>query len=241
MKNVWKLLFSKVPLLIFAISMSSSFFSHLIDYDNPEIYKLGGDQTRIENQAWIEEIKNQFPTFENSIDQLKKVRRWIKDTFVHENNHGATIGKFTVDQLYQSRAWHGCHDIAHIFAATVRSIGYPCVLVETTSITWSGAYVKDPSSAGVSQGHNYAEVFVNNKWILFDPMSPAYLDDYNSHNPVIPPIFDTYKGELFYKDEPDGFYVMAKGKDCLDYGIKSVNDLLLLQKKIAPSCFKPQP
>ena len=233
MKNLRKFLFPKVSLLVFLAGMKASLFSLAIDYDHPEIYKLDGDQTRIENQAMIEEIKNQFPTFENSTSQLKKVRRWIKCTFVHENNHGDTIGKLTVDQLYQSKVWHGCHDIAHIFAATVRSIGYPCILVEATSIAWSKTYAKDPSSAGDSQGHNYAEVFVNHKWILFDPMSPAYLVDYDPYNPVIPSIFDTQKKELFYKDEPDGFYVMVKGKDCWDYGIRSVSDLFLLQKNIA--------
>lgn len=221
-------------ILIFSLSIYAGLFSNSISYDSPDFYLMGGEQTTIKSKQWIEEIKDKFGTSENSIDQLTKVRRWIKDTFLYESNRGATIGVFTAEELYAARTWHGCHDLAHLFAATIRQLGYPCVMVETTSVFWSKRYVKDPDLDEDVQGHCFTEVYLNGKWILFDPMSPLILKDYNYHDPFIPS-FD------FYGDEPDGFYVIAKGKDSWDCGIKNLNDLIHLQKTLSISLFESCP
>lgn len=203
--------------------------SLIIDYETPDSWLSSGEQTHVQNQVWKAEIKKEFHANENSLDQLTQIQQWIKTKFTYEPNHGATIGMLTVDQLYASKVWHGCHDLAHIFAATVRLIGYPCILVETTSVVWSKAYAKDNHLDNPS-GHNFTEVYVNGKWVLFDPMSPAYLSDYEYNNPHIP--------VSIYDNEPEGFYVIAKGKDCWDYGIRNLDDLIERQKATAISYFK---
>jgi hypothetical protein len=196
-----------------------------IYYDLPNIYLTGGEQSTIDRPSWIEEIKQHFPTHEDSLNQLKRIRQWAKKTFTYRSNQGATIGTLTVNQLYEVKTYYGCHDLAHIFAATARLIGYPCVLVETTSVSWSKAFAKG-NVLGDPQGHNLVEIYTNRKWILFDPMSPAYFENYDPQNPHIPSI-------EYYEDEPEGFYTIAKGKDCWSYGINSLDKLTELQKKIA--------
>lgn len=88
--------------------------SLIIEYQTPDSWLSGGEQTHIQNQEWKAKIKKVFPINENSLDQLTQMRRWIKTEFAYEPNQGATIGALTVDQLYASRVWRGCHDLAHI-------------------------------------------------------------------------------------------------------------------------------
>ncbi len=67
-------------------------------------------------------------------------------------------------------------------------------------------------------------MYLNNKWILVDPVSGEYILDYNNSNLVIP---------ITKSTESKGYYVMLKGLDHEEYGIRSLNDLKYVQQQYA--------
>ncbi|MCP5491586.1 MAG: transglutaminase domain-containing protein [Chlamydiales bacterium] len=198
-----------------------------IHYEKPELYLVNGKQTLMNNKEWKNEMLSMFPKEERSLNQLVAVSSWIDDSFVFDKGHGVTIGVITSDEIYNSKQIRGSHDKALVFSSIVRFLGYPCIFVDTTSITWSKNYNEGLPVADYALGHVFVEVYFEGKWVLFDVVKGVFLDSYDVKNPYI--LID------WHEFEPIGFYVIDKGRDNWDFGIYSLEDLTTRQKSIAPS------
>ena len=152
--------------------------------------------------------------YAEGIDHLALIYHWLQTDFTNFSARGATIGSVTVDQLLESRQLGGCHDYGILFAAVVRELGYPAVMIDSYSIAWIEGYQNGTSENHV--GHVFVEVFLDNEWILVDPTNGWYVEEgYNPSNPIIP-----LKGSISgSSNEIYGFYVDLKGLDSWSYGI----------------------
>jgi hypothetical protein len=178
-------------------------FTFGIDYDNSEKYLIPGEESDL-NNSYLEEIRDEIGTPGNRIDDILLVCQWINQNFTFEDAGGTMAGINTVDELYEIKTIYGCHSLSLLISSVLREFGFPAVMIETASIQWGYDY-----NAGKIQylkGHVMSEIFVENKWILFDN-NGTYIKEYNPLNPFISAV----------NSSQDDYFVFAKGIDIWDY------------------------
>ena len=188
-----------------------------IDYANPKEYLLQGEQSHISNPKALELLYSD----EKNLDHLGYIYYWLKDEFTTYSAGGRNIGVVTVDQLLEDRRLGGCHDHALVYAAVVRELGYPAIMVRSVSIAWINKFQADAEEAELHIGHVFVEVYLDDKWVLIDPTNGIYIEDnYNPAKAVIP-----LKGHITgLTEEIYGFYIEHKGIDTWAFGIYSQAD-----------------
>jgi PKD domain/Transglutaminase-like superfamily len=179
-----------------------------IDYESPNTYLLPGEQSDL-NDSYIEQIRNVIGTPENSLDGAMSICHYVNQYFSYEDAGGAMIGELTANDLFQQKKFYGCHSQALIIGAILRKFGFPVVMVETACVQW--AYEYAAGTTYMFAGHVMNEVFVEDKWMLFDN-NCTYVENYDCKNP-----FMNMK-DLNYHFYLKGVYVIGKGYDTWDYG-----------------------
>ena len=114
-----------------------------IDYANPEKYLVQGKQSQISNPEALEILYSD----EKNLDHLGYIYCWLKNEFTTYSAGGRTIGVVTVDQLLEDRSLGGCHDHGLVYAAVVRELGYPAIMVRSASIAWIERFQADKEEA----------------------------------------------------------------------------------------------
>ena len=190
------------------LNMSEYDVSFGIKYDSTENYLTPGDISDL-SESNLNEIIAAIGTPEYSINGIKSVFNWFNATFTFQNAGGNMIGKKTIDELYESKVFYGCHSASLILSSVLREFGFPAVMIETADVQWAYDY-----SAGTAQyfkGHVMSEIYVNNEWILLD-INGKYMDNYDYLNPYIK--MPNYSC----------LFVYTKGKDIWDYGVFDESD-----------------
>lgn len=187
-----------------------------IDYADPERYLAPGEQSTISNPTGLDALRTQ----EQSMAHLGRIYRWIHSEFDYSSDGGRSVGAVTVDQLLAERQAGGCHDYGLVYAAVVRHLGYPAVMVDSDSIAWIEQFQAGEQAGYV--GHVFVEVYLAGQWVLVDPTNGWYVEEgYDPADPVIP-----LKGRVSgSSDETYGFCVDHKGIDTWGYGITSLSEL----------------
>lgn len=195
-----------------------------VDYAHPAKYLVQGEQTSLSNSVALATLRGN----EQSIAHLGRIYHWMRKGFTAGSGGGKTIGVIAVDQLLAERRLSGCHDWGLVYASILRELGYPAVVVDALSINWGKQF--QAGRRGPFIGHVFVEVFIAGQWILVDPTNNWYAEDnYDPSNPVIP-----LKGNISGPgEEAAGFYVMRKGLDTRDYGIRNNRDLHRLMEDTA--------
>jgi len=179
-------------------------FSFGIDYDSPEKYLVPGTQSNL-SDTYLGEVRAALggPP-ENNLNGILSVCHWVNQNFNHQDAGGAMAGKNTVNELFAIKTFYGCHTQALIISSILRKFGFPAVMIETASVQWGFEH-----NAGIDEyfaGHVMSEIYVDDKWILFDN-NCTYVEEYDNMNPFIPTTNPHHK-DLF---------VLAKGFDTWDY------------------------
>ncbi|MBD3181421.1 hypothetical protein GF312_03955 [Candidatus Poribacteria bacterium] len=183
-----------------------------IDYANPNKYLIQGKQSKISDHTILKTLYSN----KKNLDNLGNIYHWLKDEFTSYSAGGKTIGKVTAEELLEKMSLGGCHDYALVYSAVAREIGYPAVMIRTSSIVWIKSFKTDEEEARPRIGHVFVEVYLDNRWILIDPTNGWYFDEgYDPANPVIP-LRGNIAGQT---EEIYGFYVEKKGFDIWDMGI----------------------
>ena len=193
-----------------------------IDYGNPEKYHAQGEQTRLSNPKVIDSLRGK----PQSIAHLGEIYFWIRREFSAYAAGGTLIGKVTTDQLFAERRLSGCHDWGLVYASIARELGYPTVMIDTSSIVLARELQAGKKMAWY--GHVFVEVFVEGKWVLVDSTNNWYVENgYDPANSIIPIKVDIPGSDA----NTYGYYVMRKGLDTWGYGIRSVTELTNLQSQ----------
>ncbi|MBC8436063.1 MAG: hypothetical protein H8D88_00715 [Bacteroidetes bacterium] len=135
-------------------------YSYGIEYDKLEKYLVPGEQSDLDD-TYLEEIMSITGTPEKSILGIITVCHWFNQNFTLSNAGGSMIGKKTVNELYESKTFYGCHSAALVISSILREFGFPAVMIETASVLWAYEY-----NEGITQGfagHVMTEVYVSDK------------------------------------------------------------------------------
>jgi hypothetical protein len=212
------------------LDMESYDLAYGIEYDHPEYYLDPGQQSNLD-EAYVEEIRASMGTPDHSIEGIKSICWWFNVNFRFSNEAGRMIGKVTANELYQKKAYYGCHSAALMISSLLREFGFPAVMIETASIVWANKYIDGTEEGNV--GHVMTEVYVSDKWILVDN-NGAHVEEYDCRNPFIHMQDQRY---LYYKL---GLFAYAKGKDSWEYGVRDESDTHDKMKEFAENmvCFE---
>ncbi|MCK4992154.1 MAG: hypothetical protein KAS29_16770, partial [Bacteroidales bacterium] len=93
------------------IDITTIDFSFGIDYNNPNKYLIPGEESDL-SDINLEEIRAAVGTPEDEIEDVLQVCEWINRQFEFEDAGGAMAGKSTVDELYATKTFYGCHSLA---------------------------------------------------------------------------------------------------------------------------------
>lgn len=210
------------------INIDSLDFTFQIDYQNPEQYLLPGEQSDLSEQ-YFDEVRIGLGDTLSDMEGVLLICHWINQNFTFENAGGAMIGVNSVDELFQAKAFYGCHSLSLLISSVLRQYGYPAIMIETAGIDW--AYQFQAGAIEYFSGHVMTEVYVNDKWILLDN-NCRYLVDYDPLNPFIP---------LRNQIEATGYFVFAKGTDIWQYTDRNTaftsENLIFFSENV--QCFEP--
>jgi hypothetical protein len=208
------------------INIDTIDFTFGIEYMHPEHYLVQGEQSEIDS-LHLDEIRSSLGDPVESIAYVLEVCQWINQHFTFINAGGAMIGQVTVNELFESREFYGCHSLALIISSVLRGFGFPAILIETADVQWGYDY--HAGRVDYFIGHVMSEIFVEDTWILLDN-NGTWAYDYDPLNPFIPRI----------NYPPDAWFVFAKGIDTWDYSQKEASftheNLMLFAENIY--CFE---
>jgi len=194
--------------------------SYDIDYNNPEKYIISGTQSTITDEEFAD-ITQQLQFEEINFTTLKKVYNWKNSYFENVNAGGQYVGKNTINDLLKTKELTGCHDHGLVLVSLLRKYNVPAIFIDATGIDWALQY---PENVQYFSGHVLVELYLFDKWMLFDSINGIYIPDYDPTNPIIP---------ITNSMENKGYYVMFKGLDPADYGITDIQQLNEEQKQYA--------
>jgi len=184
-------------------------FTFGIEYMHPEHYLVQGEQSEAD-LSHLDQIRGSIGDPVDSTGYLVDVCLWINQHFTFINAGGAMIGQVTVNELFETREFYGCHSQALIVSSVLRGLGFPAIMIETADVQW--AYGYHAGSVDYFAGHVMSEIYVENRWILLDN-NGIWLDGYDPLNPFIPQ----------FNYPPDAYFVFAKGIDTWDYSQKEAS------------------
>jgi len=190
------------------IDISLHDFTFGINYNNPGEYLIPGEQSNL-TDYYRKQIRDTLGNPEDSIAYILKVCKWIEQNFTFENAGGGMIGKPTVNELFESKTFYGCHSHALLVSSILREFGFPAVMIETADVQW--AYDYHAGRTDSFAGHVMSEILVEGKWILLDN-DGSYVEEYDPVDPFISTRFPSR-----------GLFVIAKGIDTWDYSGKDEN------------------
>jgi hypothetical protein len=183
-------------------------FSFGIDYNDTSRYLIPGEQSDL-NDTFRDEIQDAIGIPENNITYIRDLCNWIRQNFTFENAGGSMIGIPTVDELYESKTFYGCHSEALLISSILRKFGFPALMIETFDVKW--AYDYHAGTSDNFMGHVMSEILVGGKWILLDN-DGTYVEEYDKYDPFIST-----------RHPSRGLFVFAKGLDTWDYTGKDLS------------------
>ena len=114
----------------------------------------------------------------------------------------------TVKEIFESKTFSGCSDIGLMSASILREKNIPTIYVETASVDWLNKVVNNLAGNDVMEGHIFLEIFISNKWYLYDPTRHIVYDNYDNTN----------------NNYPKRYYAFAKGFNSNSLGVYNTKD-----------------
>jgi len=150
----------------------------------------------------IKKIAQEFKGDE--IDKIIKILNWIEKNIKHNYAKATKIfATRTSEQIIKDKYHTGCHDTAVLLATFLRAVNIPARYL-------TGINRLNPKN----NGHCVVEAFVKNKWILIE-------DSKHQIN------FQPTRSDFYYHN-----YIIARGLDSWDNGIKSFKDWEKVSEKV---------
>lgn len=142
----------------------------------------------------------------NCINDLKKIDKIFFEFFSRDTS----TPKFSrsVIEIFNSKTFSGCSDIGMMMASILREKGIPTIYVETANVDWLNKEINNLPGKEIMEGHIFLEVFINEKWYLYDPTSRIIYDNYDNTN----------------NNYPKRYYVFAKGMNANSLGVYNTKD-----------------
>jgi len=207
-----------------------------IDYAQPSKYLAAGPLTSLsaENRRLVESTLSWEVMEEKSWSLVEGIYRYLRDErfFKSIGAEGAMIAKRSADQIFADTTLTGCHDWGIVLAATLRAFGVPAVYTDAASVSWAAKYVSGRDTVPFYV-HVFIEAWIDDRWVLLNSTKPEAILGHDFKDSLID----------FQVGDNTRYYVMFKGLDPLDYGLRSakdmVNSMIVASGKVADSAALP--
>lgn len=94
--------------------------------------------------------------------------------------------KLDANEIFKRKMYRGCSDRGISIAPILRYLGIPTVYLEAARIDWIEAVQKSIKEKKDMSGHIFLEIYLNDKWYLYDPTKHIIYDDYDPENICLP-------------------------------------------------------
>jgi len=207
-----------------------------IDYALPSKYLAAGPLTSLsaENRVLVESTISWEAIEEKSWSLVDGIYRYMRDerNFKPIGAEGAMIAKRSADQIFADNTLTGCHDWGIVLAATLRAFGIPAIYTDAASVSWATKYVSGKNTVPFYV-HVFIEAWIDDRWVLLNSTKPEAILSHDFNGSLID----------FQVGDNSRYYVMFKGLDPLDYGLRSakdmVNSMIAASGKVADSAGLP--
>ncbi len=160
--------------------------------------------TQTEPNLRIKKIAESIEGNNNTTIPIIRIIAWIKENLEYKRINEIKFRRTACD-IIESKFYSGCSDFALLFETIARKKGIPTIHVQTAKKKFVED-LRESKSIGV-RGHHFCECFVDNKWILVDPLGEGILRDYDNS--------DLNLGQ---------YYVFAKSTDIFETGITNIEE-----------------
>ncbi|MDP2791382.1 MAG: transglutaminase domain-containing protein [Rectinemataceae bacterium] len=193
-------------------------WNSVIDYTMPSQYLAAGPLTGLsaENRALVESTLSWDIIEDKSWSLVDGIYRYLLDeeNFSPINADGAMIAKRSADRIFAEKTLTGCHDWGIVLAATLRAFGIPAIYIDAASVAWAVKYTS-AEKASPFFVHVFIEAWIDDRWVLLNSTKPEAIIRHDVTTSLIE----------FRVNDNSPYYVMFKGLDPLDYGLRSAKDM----------------
>lgn len=168
------------------------------------------------------EVGESMLYFASQISSINKIEdlKYLDALFYSYFRQDKTTKKFacTSEEIFSRKTFSGCSDIGLAISSILRMKGIPTVYVESAKIEWIQYVQMNDERKELMQGHIFLEIYLENKWYLYDPTFRFVYDNYDYNNLCL----------------PRDYYVFAKALNCHELGVHSVQE----EKKLSIEALK---
>lgn len=132
----------------------------------------------------------------NSIEDVAKLYKIFKEEFDRDSKQEMEKFKRTTEEIVKSRIYSGCNDAGLVLSTILRLKGIPTVFVSSAHTSWIKNHQEQNEDARKVQGHIFLEIYLNNKWYLFDSMAGMIYDNYDYTNLSLPKDYYVFRKTL---------------------------------------------
>jgi len=138
----------------------------------------------------------------NNIEDIANLYQTFMQEFKPDSKKEVEKFKRLTEEIIKSRICSGCNDAGLVLSTILRLKGIPTVFVSSAHIDWIKELQNENKNASYVQGHIFLEIYLNNKWYLFDSMAGKIYDNYDYNNLSL----------------PDGYYAFRKTLNNCNFG-----------------------
>jgi hypothetical protein len=161
-------------------------------FENPNYDLLEKFQTNNVQTEVTDETLSKIVNLDNKDKSIQTLFQVYKE--IHENMKEGSAKKFerSSQEIIDSGVISGCNDYGLVSTSVLRRLGYPTVFVQTARIDWIEDFLDRKQNCLSIKGHIFLEVYVENKWILFDPTKGFICLEYDINNFSLPNNYYTF-------------------------------------------------
>ena len=158
------------------------------------------------------EMNDTMIDFANTVPDIKTIQdlHTLDIAFYSYFKKSEGYEKFekTASEIFNRKTVSGCSDICLAIAPILRFKGVPTIYVESANIEWIKDLQEGNENMSHMRGHVFLEIFLNNKWYLYDPTFHLVYDNYDFNNYSL----------------PRNYIAFAKALNSHDLGVYNIND-----------------
>lgn len=121
-----------------------------------------------------------------TIDDIAKLFNFFINNMNIDTEHKVKKFARTSEEIFRDKIWSGCSDIGTALAPILCINGIPTVYIQSAKIDWVKELQNHSNGAHLHQGHIFLEIYLNNKWMLFDSTAGIIYSNYDYHNYSLP-------------------------------------------------------
>lgn len=144
----------------------------------------------------------------NGIEDIASLYKIFMKEFKPDKNNELEKFKRTTEEIVESRICSGCTDAGLVLGTILRLKNVPTIFVSCGHIDWIKNLQEQNEIAKLVHGHIFLEIYLNNKWYLFDSMNGYIYDNYDYNNLSL----------------PGGYYAFRKTLNNYNFGAYTTKD-----------------